>query len=221
MANSVNKVIKLLVISDFALYFSLGLFSPLFAVFVLERVDGSTLQVVGVATAMYWIARVLTAVPISKFMDRIKGERDEFFIMIFGVLLLSLIPLMYIGATVAWQIYLIQLILGSAGSMAVPAWRILFTNHLDQGATGYEWGIEDVSLGISIALSAYIGAFIADYYGFNTLIVIVALIGVIGALVLIPLYKTTGGIKHRFRNVSLQTIKLHRKKHVRIGVRGI
>ncbi|HEY4484290.1 MAG TPA: hypothetical protein VI978_01035, partial [Candidatus Paceibacterota bacterium] len=85
----VNRVIKKLVLSDLSLNFAFGLLSPIFAIFILQNIEGSTLKVVGLATTFYWIARTLTTVPLSKFMDRTDGERDEFYFMIIGSFMMS------------------------------------------------------------------------------------------------------------------------------------
>lgn len=222
MKTVVNRVIKLLVVSDFVLYFSIGLFSPIFAVFVLDKVQGSTLEVVGLATTVHWLARILTTVPLSRFMDVTKGERDEFYFMIFGTLLISIVPLFYLGVTQAWHIYLIQFILGVAGSMATPAWRILFTNHLDHGETGYEWSLEDIAAGVAVAISAYVGAYVASNYGFDIVLYALAVLGILGTIVLLPLYNDTGRLRRvrQFRRRKKGYRHLQ-KRHARITVHGV
>lgn len=192
----INRVIRLLISSDVTLFFAIGLLAPIFAIFVLQDVQGGTLKVVGLAASMYWIARTLTTVPLSKFMDKTKGERDEYYFMLIGSYIMAAIPLFYIWSTQPWHIYLLGFINGSAGSMAVPGWRILFTNHLDKGRTGYEWSIEDVGVGVAIAISSFLGAFLADIFGFKILFILISIIGVVGVtFFVVPLYKYTAVLK--------------------------
>jgi MFS family permease len=120
-------------------------------------------------------------------MDKMKGEMDEYYFMIVGTFITSCVPLFFIFSTEAWHIYLLQIVNGLANSMAVPAWRILFTNHIDSRIVGFEWSLEDVGVGIATAASASIGAFIADKYGFNTLFVVITCFGLIGTFILMPL----------------------------------
>ena len=198
----VNRVIRHLVISDFVLNFAFGLLSPIFAVFVLKNIDGSSLKVIGLATAFYWIARTLTTVPLSRFMDRTNGERDEFYFIVAGSFIMSSVPLFYLFASLPWHIYLIQFILGLSNSMAVPAWRILFTDHIDRGRTGYEWSLEDIAIGTSVAISAYLGSLLADKFGFGVVFVILAILGYFATLILSRLYteaKTLAQIKREGR----------------------
>ena len=110
LSNGINRVIRYLLFYDFVLNFAFGLLSPIFAVFILQQVSGAKLEVIGIATACYWIARVLTTVPLSRYMDRTDGERDEFYFAFFGTLLVSTIPLLFIAARVPWHIYLIQIL---------------------------------------------------------------------------------------------------------------
>lgn len=191
--NTVNKIIRTLIISDFFLFFSLGLLAPIFAVFILNNTTNK-IEVIGYAVSIYWIVRVLTVVPFSHLMDKTKGEMDEYYFMIAGTFILSCVPLFYIFSSLPWHIYVLQIVSGLANSMAVPAWRILFTNHIDSRIVGFEWSLEDVGVGVATAASASIGALIADRFGFNTLFVIIFVCGLIGTAILLPISKTKRSI---------------------------
>ena len=188
MNNKISRTIRFLIISDFFLFFAVGLLAPIYAVFVLEHIE-NRLEVIGYAVACYWIMRVLMVIPISRLMDRIKGERDEYSFMVAGTFLIAIVPLFYTIASHPWHIYLLQIINGLAYSMAVPAWRIIFTNHIDKKIVGFEWSLEDVGVGIATASSAALGAFIADKFGFNILFFAIFIFGTFSALILITLNK--------------------------------
>jgi predicted MFS family arabinose efflux permease len=186
---SVNKIIRALIVSDFFLFFSLGLLAPIFAVFILQNIENK-IEIIGYAVAVYWLTRVITVIPISRIMDKMKGETDEYFFMIIGTLIISFVPLFYIVSSQAWHIFLLQIVSGLANSMAVPAWRILFTNHIDSRIVGFEWSLEDVGVGLATATSAALGAYIANRFGFNTLFVMVFSFGLIGVSILLTLSQT-------------------------------
>jgi len=186
----INRVVRALIWSDITLFFSIGLLSPIFAVFVIGNIQNSVLEVVGLSASAYWLSRAIFSVPISRLMDSIPGEKDEYYFMILGSYFMTLIPLFYIISSQPWHLYLLGALNGLAASMAVPGWRILFTNHLDKGATGYEWSIEDVGVSIAIAISSYLGAYLADTFGFSVLFIIITVVGVVGVSVfLVPLHK--------------------------------
>lgn len=188
MKNKINKTIRFLILSDFFLFFSVGLLAPIFAVFILDNIE-NRMEVIGYAVACYWLTRVIMVIPLSRLMDRIKGEFDEFYFMVAGTLLISIIPLFYIASTSPWHIYLLQVINGLANSMAVPAWRILFTNHVDRKIVGFEWSLEDVGVGIATASSAALGAFVADKVGFDFLFCLISLFGLASTFILALLVK--------------------------------
>lgn len=208
----VNKVIRHLVLSDFILNFAFGLLAPIFAVFILQNIQGSTLRVVGLATAFYWVARTLTTVPLSKLMDRTDGERDEFYFMVIGSFLLSSIPLFFLIASVPWHIYLIQFISGLANSMAVPSWRILFTDHLDRGKTGYEWSLEDIAIGLSVGISAYLGSLLADQFGFRVVFIFLSILGYLGTMILIPISREAKNLRQIRKENRLEGILRKRQQ---------
>lgn len=183
----INRVIRALIISDFFLFFGLGLLAPIFAVFILENIE-NRLEVVGIAAAVYWITRVLLVVPLSRFMDKREGYNDEYLFMILGTFVISLVPLLYAFSSEAWHIYVLQAVYGFGSSMAVPAWRILFTSHIDKAIVGFEWSLEDVGIGVATAASAVIGALIADIWGFRALFLIVFAFGTISGFILLTLF---------------------------------
>lgn len=215
----VNRVIRLLVTSDFVLNFAFGLLSPIFAIFVLNNIPGSSIKVVGLAATCYWIARVLSTVPLSKLMDRTDGERDEFYFVIFGSFIMSSVPLFYLLVNSPGQLYLVQFIYGLAGSMAVPAWRILFVDHLDRGKTGYEWSLEDIAIGSSVAVSAYLGSILAEKFGFQTVLIILAMLGYIGTMLLIPLYRDAKTLIQMKRENRMEKIRRKRQEEFETKVK--
>src|SRR3989338_2132108 len=186
-----NTFIRSLIVSDFLLYFSYGLLTPIFAVFISEQIAGADIETVGAATAIYWIVRSLTSIPLARWMDKHDGERSEFQFMFWGALLMSLTLMSLTFATEIWHVFLVQALFGIFNSMAIPGWRILFTNHIDAGKTGFEWSVWDVAVATGTAVSAYLGSVVAEVYSFHALFLLVGVIGVLGSLILIPLYKHT------------------------------
>ncbi len=207
----INKVIKKLIYYDFLIQFSGGLLSPIFAVFILRQIPGSSLKVIGLSTLFYWIARVTTTVPLSRFMDKTDGERDEFYFAVIGSMIVASIPLMYLLVRAPWQLYLIQFIFGLANSMAVPAWRILFIDHLDKGKTGFEWSLEDVGVGIAVGASAYFGSLIADHFGFSLVMKLVSIMSYMGTVMLLTLNKQAKTLPEIKKANKLTTMRARRR----------
>lgn len=203
-----------MVISDFVLNFAFGLLAPIFAVFILKNINGGSIKVIGIATACYWIARTLTTVPLSRLMDRTDGERDEFYFSIIGTFVISSLPLFYLFSKEPWHIYLIQGIQGLANSMAVPAWRILFTDHIDRGRTGFEWSLEDIAIGVAVGASAYIGSIIADKFGFQIIFVMLSMLGYVATMLLVPLFSSAETLEQIKRQKKLEMLLRRRERPI-------
>ena len=217
----VNRVIKRLVASDFVFNFAFGLMAPIFAVFILKNVPGSSLRVIGLATTFYWVSRTLTTIPLSRFMDKTDGERDEYYFSLVGSFIIASVPLFYLFVKMPWHLYLIQLIYGLANSMAVPAWRILFTDHIDNGKTGFEWSLEDVGVGIAAASSAFLGSILADKFGFTLVLVLLSSLGYLATFILTFLYKEAKTLAEIKKEKRLQAIIEKRKNPTPLKVDGI
>ena len=78
MKFKINRVIKYLILSDLAFWSGWGLFNPVFAIFIIEKIQGGNAFVVGAAVAVYWITKSLLRIPIGIFLDSLTGEKDDY-----------------------------------------------------------------------------------------------------------------------------------------------
>lgn len=53
MFKSINKIIKVLILSDIALLTGIGFIAPIFAIFIADNIYGGDVRVVGFATSIY------------------------------------------------------------------------------------------------------------------------------------------------------------------------
>ncbi len=180
-----NPVIKLLILSDFIIWTSYQLVIPIFAIYVVTTLEGATIEVVGIATAVYLITKSIFEVPFGIYIDKKKGERDDLFFAVVGVLISAVAYVLFAFVTSAVQLYGVQALLGFGAAMAYPGWYALFTHHIDKGKEGLEWSLYDVILGIGMAASAAVGGFVAESYGFDVLFFVVAALVACGGMVLI------------------------------------
>ena len=96
MPKPINKVIKILVLSDLATLFGWGLVSPILAIFIIGQIQGGDARVAGMAVGIYWLVKSALQVPISRYLDRNHGEKDDYYFLIIGTFLASLSP--FVGA---------------------------------------------------------------------------------------------------------------------------
>lgn len=185
----VNKVIKILILSDLIFWSGWGLISPIFAVFVVEKIQGGNVAVVGIATAIYWILKSFLRIPIGIFLDNRPGEEDDFWFLFFGLIITSLVPFGYLMASYPWHIYLLQILFAIGMAMALAGASAIFTRHIEKGKEATEWGLDATLVGLGIGIAGALGGLIAASFGFGSLFILVGISGIISAVVLIPILK--------------------------------
>lgn len=168
---------------------ALGLITPIFAIFITDKIKGGSVEVVGFAAAIYWIGRSVFEVPIAKFLDRTKGEKDDLYFLMFGYFLCALVQFGYILSTLPWHIYLLQSIFALGAATAWPAWGALFTRHIDKGREGFEWSIEHVSFSLGSGITGALGGILVASIGFNITFVFAGIFALIGGLLPLIIYK--------------------------------
>jgi DHA1 family quinolone resistance protein-like MFS transporter len=178
-------VIKVLIFSDFLIWSAYNFLAPVFAIYITGNIAGATIETVGIASALYFVCKSVFEVPVGIFIDKTKGEKDDLYTAICGTILFALIYVLYVFIDSVWQLYVLQMFLGISAALAFPGWYSIFTRHIDKEKEGFEWSLYDVFLGLGIAAASALGAFIADFFGFNVLFLVVSSITILGALLLL------------------------------------
>ncbi len=102
-------------------------------------------------------------------------------------MIMALVPLLYLFIDRAWQLYVVQFILGLFTAMTFPSFMAIFTRHIDRKKEATEWGVYFTLTDFASAGLAGIGGVIAGTAGFPALIMTVVVLSVIGGLLLIPI----------------------------------
>ncbi len=185
----INPIIKILILSDFVVLSASNLCGPIFALFIVERISGAGLEVVGIASMIYFIFKALFEVPVGIFIDRTKAEKDDLYTALFGTILTAGVYFLFSYINTVWELYLLHALLGIGAAVAFPGWYSIFTHHIDKEKEAFEWSVYDVMIGIGAAGASAIGALIADLYGYNALFFIVSGFTGFGALLLFIIRK--------------------------------
>lgn len=189
MPKIINKIVKVLIISDFFLNLGWGLLSPIFAIFILENItvgnSAKAAEVAGFAALSYWIAKSFFEIPIGYFLDKKRGEKDDFWLMFIGMIIVSIVPLGYIFSSTPFQIYFFQIMHAVGMAMALPSWLAIFTRHIDKGREAFEWSMETTSIGAGAGIAGGMGGILASYFGFNVLFVCVSSLTLVSASLLL------------------------------------
>ncbi len=182
-----NLVVKFLIISDVVLVGSRGLIAPIFAVFALGVIPNATVETIGIATTIYLVAKSVFQVPAAALMDKIKGERDDFWLLIVGSLISSFLPLLYLVMVTPLQLYVIQFLMGISYALMFPSYMAIFSRHIDRDKEGLEWGTYFTLVDLGSAVAAAVGGVLAVTIGFNWVIVFMTALSLLGTLLLFPI----------------------------------
>jgi len=181
-----NKVIKLLMLSDIFAVTGFGLIDPILSIYWKEDLAGGTIFAAGFASTLFLITKSLVQLPFSKHVDRYDDENDLKWLIV-GTGLIALVPFLYILAENILMVYLAQIIYGIGSGLAYPAWLGLWTTHLDKRRESFEWSLYSTTSGIGAAVTAAIGAALAQFIGFTYTFVFVGILAMIGCFILINL----------------------------------
>lgn len=181
----VGRVVKFFVISDFFLLAGWGLIDPVFSVFIIQRVVGGTLTVIGIAAAIYWIIRSLAQIPIAEMLDRIPGEHDDFMALIGGLMLVGISAIAMCWVTQVWELYLIHAVQAVAFAFYYASWPTIYSRHLDKESISLDWSLDSSVSGIGAGITGFLGGVIADTLGYNWVFVGAGIMAFIAAFVLL------------------------------------
>ncbi|MBI4994921.1 MFS transporter [Candidatus Peregrinibacteria bacterium] len=161
MFKHINKVVKVLVMTDFFVNSAFGSFAPIFAIFITGQIHNGSASVAGFATSVFWIVKSLVQLPVARFLDKTDGEFDDFWALFFGYLLGGLLPFGYLFVSEPWHLYVLQAFYGVCMAWAVPSWYAIFTRHVDKWRVSFEWSLQSVfSVGLATAIAAALGGYV-------------------------------------------------------------
>ena len=179
-----NRTIKLLLYSSIFLDTGFGFVEPILSIFIKDNLVGGTIFSAGVASAIYLVTKSVLQLPFSRYVDK---HDDKIKWLLFGTAVMVLVPFMYIYCTNIWYIYFAQFFLGLGSSMAYPTWLGLWSIHLDKKRESFEWSLYSTTTGIGTAITASLGAAVAQVFGFKTAFALVGFLAIIGFAVLFRL----------------------------------
>lgn len=180
----VNRVIRFFIAADLMLFGGWGLIGPVFALFVMDRIHGANLVVIGAATAVYWFAKSVLQIPVAVLLDRNKGEKDDFRVLITSFLIAGFSALAYLLVDTVFGLLSVALLQGIAFGLYVPAWSALFSRHLDTEHYSLDWSLDSTALGFASGITGFLGGVLASAFSFNAVFIFAAVLSFSSAILL-------------------------------------
>ncbi|OGY40796.1 MAG: hypothetical protein A2570_01635 [Candidatus Brennerbacteria bacterium RIFOXYD1_FULL_41_16] len=180
-----NKIVQIFTISDLLILSGLGLVEPLFAVFITNQIVGGDVFTVGLASSIFAFFSGFMTIPIASFIDSRRGEKDDFWVLLIGSVVITAATFSYLLIKEPWQLYLVQAFYGTGAALATTAWYAIFSRHLDKDSVALEWSFYSSVISLGGAASAALGGAIAEVFGFNALFLVSGVITFLGSLFLL------------------------------------
>lgn len=178
-----NRILRLLTIADIMLYSGLGLSAPIFAIFVERDIPGGSIAVAGFAQTLFLLVKALAQLAVARFTDRDVGYVREYWTALFGYALTSVAAFSYLGVSTVTGLYAVQVLLGLAGAFEYPGWMVLFTRFTARQHEGREWTGYATAVILGMAVTAGLGGWAAERYGFDTVFTAAGILAALGACV--------------------------------------
>lgn len=193
MLKIINRVIKILIVSDFVFNSAWGLLAPVFAIFLVDKIAfGSAIEgakIAGFASLIFWVTKSILQIPIGRYLDKNHGEKDDFLFMFWGTFITGLTPFGFLISSSAWHIYLLQLFHAVGQALMVPSWLAIFTRHINKGNEAFQWSVRSTSLGFGVGIFGAIGGIMVAAFGFKLLFILVGGLTIISAFLLLLIKK--------------------------------
>lgn len=207
----INRIVKFFILSDLMLWSGWGFIDPLFSIFVVEKISGSTLVSVGILATIYWLTKGVLQIPISLFLDKTDGERDDFYALIIGLLIGGGAAISLSMAQTINQVYAIQFIKAIGFALYIPSWSAIVSRHLDKDHTAFEWALSSSTVSFGIAIAGLLGSLIASSFGFRFLFILTGLFAMVSVAVLL--------FVPEFIFPRKTTPKMPLRDHIQIGIK--
>lgn len=175
---TVSPIIKAYIIADSFLWSAWNLIMPIFAVFIVNNINKSSIELAAAGYSIHLITRVIFELLSGSYLAK-STDRKKFIVTIFGMSILSVAYLGFSVSSEIFQVFVFYAVAGMALGIATPAKNALFSMHLDKNKESAEWGITDAVSFICMALATALGGFIAGEFGFKMLFYVAAIINIL------------------------------------------
>lgn len=170
--------IKLLLLANYLNNFGWALYSPLYALFVLN-IGGSALDV-SLIWSVYALVAGLLIMTFGWLENTVNFKPAR--MLFVGYFLFVVVAIGYFFVKSVSQFYLMQLVLAIAMGIMTPAAKATFMNAEHAGKEAGEWGLFDGGNYIIGAAAAFIGGLLFQVGGFKLVFVVMTMIQLVASM---------------------------------------
>lgn len=180
----VKKEALVLLRASFLAIFALGLFGPLYAIFV-QEIGGDILDV-GIAYAIFSVATGLFVLIFGT--SRFFSENVRLMVVL-GYALWTVGYAGYFFVQNPAHLFFVQIVLGIAGGILEPSWDSVYAAELGEAEASFHWSLWSGGQSLITGAAAFLGSFIVATYSFRLLFLIMAVFNLLSVIVSLGVLK--------------------------------
>lgn len=140
--------------------------SPLFGLYVTDRIDNGSLEIAALSYSMYLVTRVFFEM-ISGLGLKRTSNNTKMMVVIGGIAISALGLAGFAYASTVFQLYLFYSIVGAGTGISCPLKNTLFSLYLDKGKETEEWAVYDSVVILAAAAFTAVSGVIANEFGYS------------------------------------------------------
>lgn len=177
-----NRAIKLLLATNALILLAGAMLGPIYAIYITQI--GGDLMDASIAGFLFAISAGLITLLSGKFSDRV---RHSDLVLVCGYILIGVGFLLYQYVDSIYSLFAIQALIGVGNAIYAPAFDKLYSQHLDRGNSGSQWGTWESLNYFMAAFGALLGGILVTQFGFSTLFYLMAFLSFISGFYLYAL----------------------------------
>ncbi len=171
-----------MIVSDLLFLGSWSMIQPIFAIFIIQKVEGASVVIVGMAAALYWLVKSLLQMPVANYLDKKEGEKDDFYILVTALALAALASFSFAMVKNLWHLFFTQFLYAVAMGLYIPSWTAIFSRHLDEKKVSFDWSLDSTVVGVTSFFAAIFSGVLANWLGFSFVFFTVGALSLLSAL---------------------------------------
>lgn len=179
----VNTPLKFLLLISSGFMFASAMFTPIYALFVKE-IGGSVTQ-----TSTAWAIFLATAGLLTFITGKLENKiKETELAIVWSQYVICVAYILYYFTTTIPMLYTAMIVSGIGNALFWPAFHAIYTKHIDDTNSVFQWSIYDALAYLIPAIGAVIGGYLVKIYGFDLIFIIMAILSFISGtfILLLP-----------------------------------
>lgn len=181
--SSRGKILRAMTLNDITYWGADAFIVVIFALYVVNFIDGGSATHIGFAFFVYNLIRALSSIPIGQFFDKHRGYIDEIWGLTITSFAAGFTYILLSQASQLWHLYAAMFALGLISAVNLTSWKVIFYNNIEKEEYGQTIGIYQTAVAIAYSLAAALGGIAGDRFGFDVVIFIGGIVMILGGFV--------------------------------------